>query len=45
MITEDYLESVSDLGDGTEVFGFKIKALSHYDLNAEFRQDGRLVGG
>ena len=36
---EDYLESVSDLGDGTEAW-VQIKALSHYDLNAVFRQDG-----
>jgi hypothetical protein len=36
---EDYLESVSDIGDGTEAW-VQIKALSHYDLNAEFRQDG-----
>ena len=36
---EDYLETVSDIGDGTEAW-VQIKALSHYDLNAEFRQDG-----
>ena len=36
---EDYLDSVSDIGDGTEAW-VQIKALSQYDLNAEFRQDG-----
>ncbi len=36
---EDYLETVNDIGDGTEAW-VQVKTLNQYDLNAEFRQDG-----
>ena len=36
---EEYLESVSELGDGAEAW-VQIKALGQFGLDAEFRQDG-----